>query len=389
MKQLLYRLPPSLVKDYLVKFNSRQMGREEVCQALGISKTRLYEIRTEWLRDSERFTLEASGGDHACAWPPECAATALSLIGAAGDDGVNFALISDELARRHGFAKTRTAVMRYCKREWPLLVARPNRRGPKAVKRWQVGSAGELWQHDSTPVHVWGEAGDKQYLILTVDDATRQMVGGALCERETIREHFTLFRRLFERTGVPRCVYTDGFTMFGHEGEDIKTRCGRMFRGLGIEHRIAPSPQAKGKIERSMRTFQHRLATVLREMGVRSCPGAQPVIDDHLRHWNGAHINGTTGLIPDSAYAECVAKGLVLYAQTPPPHMLDLHISSQERRSVSGGNTVAFDGRKWVIGDTLRKHVWLVIHDHQFWVVEEEPSPLMTRWPKKLGHFRL
>ena len=83
MKQLLYRLPPSLVKDYLVKFNSRQMGREEVCQALGISKTRLYEIRTEWLRDSERFTLEAAGGDHACAWPPECAATALSLIGAA------------------------------------------------------------------------------------------------------------------------------------------------------------------------------------------------------------------------------------------------------------------------------------------------------------------
>ena len=133
MKQLLYRLPPSLVKDYLVKFNSRQMGREEVCQALGISKTRLYEIRTEWLRDSERFTLEAAGGDHACAWPPECAATALSLIGAAGDDGVNFALISDELARRHGFAKTRTAVMRYCKRGWDgggkLRISRISRMG--------------------------------------------------------------------------------------------------------------------------------------------------------------------------------------------------------------------------------------------------------------------
>ena len=43
---------------------------------------------------------------------------------------------------------------------------------------------------------------------------------------------------------------------------------GRICRVLGMNHRIAPTPQAKGKIERSMRTFQHRIVVVLKAEGV-------------------------------------------------------------------------------------------------------------------------
>ena len=43
---------------------------------------------------------------------------------------------------------------------------------------------------------------------------------------------------------------------------------GRMCRALGMNHRIAPTPQAKGKIERAMRTFQHRIVVVLKAEGV-------------------------------------------------------------------------------------------------------------------------
>ena len=41
-----------------------------------------------------------------------------------------------------------------------------------------------------------------------------------------------------------------------------------MCHAFGINHMIAPTPQAKGKIERAMRTFQHRLVVTLRAAGV-------------------------------------------------------------------------------------------------------------------------
>ena len=108
------------------------------------------------------------------------------------------------------------------------------------------------------------------------------------------------FRTAVAVHGLPSIVYTDGFTIFGHEGEDINTAYGRMCAAFGVTHIVAPTPQAKGKIERHMRTLQHRVRTLVLDAiasaGVTDLEGAAPVIARHIAFWNENHVNRTTGL---------------------------------------------------------------------------------------------
>lgn len=91
-------------------------------------------------------------------------------------------------------------------------------------------------------------------IIISKDDATRNVMACRVCERETLVEHYAALVQMFAHVGIPQALYTDAFTMFGKAGEDLKSKFGRICRAFGILHLVAPTPQAKGKIERDMRT---------------------------------------------------------------------------------------------------------------------------------------
>ena len=148
-----------------------------------------------------------------------------------------------------------------------------------------------------------------------------------VCERETLLEHFAMLEESFLRHGLPEAIYTDGFTMFGAGGEDLKSQFGRMCRAFGIVHRIAPSPQAKGKIERSMRTFQHRLVVVLRAEGADAPAKANAVAARHCDFWNATHVNDETGSVPDVLAARLAAEGRSRMRPVPDPRILRLFLS--------------------------------------------------------------
>jgi hypothetical protein len=223
------------------------------------------------------------------------------------------------------FTRSRTAVRAQVARVFQHHLARPAPQ-PKPRRRWQRPNAGELWQHDATPVELW-EAEHPQCMIVTIDDHTRQILHVSVWERETLWAHFQHLRAAFGRHGIPECLYTDGFTMFGREGVDAVTKCGRMLRALGIAHRVAPSPQAKGKVEHAVGTMQRRLVAVLKQHGVASAPDCAPVIAGHVGFWNANPPNRTTGLTPDAAYAVAKADGRVRYRPCPAAGLLDLHMS--------------------------------------------------------------
>ena len=103
--------------------------------------------------------------------------------------------------------------------------------------------------------------------------------------------------------------------MFGREGVDAVTKCGRMLRALGIVHRVAPSAQAKGKVERAIGTMQRRLMAVLTQHGVTSAADCVPVIAGHVAFWNAHHPNRTTRLTPDASHAAAKASGRVRRAK--------------------------------------------------------------------------
>lgn len=393
-RQLNARLPPDVVALVLAKFNARQMTTDEACLRLGVGRSRLYTLRTKWLRQGAGFRLGTSGGDTTGGWPAQAEAIAERLVIQAtlpGGEPVNYAAIADCILCETGRRMDRTTVMRHCRQKWPLLCQAPKR--PRPVKRWAMERAGALWQIDSTPLHLFGEDDQMQHLIAIVDDATREILAAQLVASDSVQAEMEAFRAAVAVHGLPSSVYTDGFTVFGHEGEDICTAYGRMCAAFGVTHLVAPTPQAKGKVERHMRTLQHRVRTIVLDAiasaGVTDLVGAAPVVARHIALWNANHVNRTTRLTPRQAYERCVAGKKTEYRPAPSPALMDLFLARHEQRAVTGGNRVQYMGRTFEIGPTARKRVWLVIRPEVLHVVEEDPLAHRDRWPVKLGTFRL
>ena len=304
--------------------------------------------------------------------------------------GVNYALIADCIAQETGRRFDRTTVMRFCRKTWPLFCKTPRRRRP--VRRWAMEAAGALWQIDSTPVHLFGPPEAVQHVVAIEDDATREIVAIGIFDSDSVLAEMAVFRMAVEARGVPTAIYTDGFTVFGHEGEDIKTAYGRMCAALSVNHLVAPSPQAKGKIERSMRTFQHRVAAIVTAaVAMKRISGlaeANEVVRRHVAFWNENHVVSTTKLAPSQALAKCREQGLVEYRPVPSATILDLFEARHVERSVVGGNRIRFNGREYKIAPTMKKKVWLVIRRDRFWVVDDDPLKNKCQWPAKLGSYK-
>ena len=118
---------------------------------------------------------------------------------------------------------------------------------------------------------------------------------------DTTWHHFQHFRRAFTLHGLPVALYTDGLALFGHvstaDGRDPRSEFQRALTALGVTHLVAPSPQAKGKIERRFGTFQKRFVTRLAYEKVTDYAPAQELLARELARQNRT-VCRTTGLIP-------------------------------------------------------------------------------------------
>ena len=109
-------------------------------------------------------------------------------------------------------------------------------------------------------IHPCGPAAAKPTLLRTVDDHSGLNLAGRFVESDTTWNHCEHFRQAFETWGLPEINDPDGLSLFGpssrHDHRDPKSEFQRARRGLGVAHLVAPTPQAKGKIERRFGTFQ-------------------------------------------------------------------------------------------------------------------------------------
>lgn len=394
-QQLKTRLGNEATERVIRRFNDGELSLAETQGMLGLGKSQVYNLRTKWLASKKSADfLGVSGGDHTREWPPECVEHLKTMVEASKDDGSNFELYADELERKFEFRRDRSNVRKWCERNiMPLMRSvfpiekKPE---PSRLRRWERASYGELYQHDSTPRHIWGAKEDYQHIILSLDDATRKVMASRVCERETILEHFAMLEESFRRYGIPEALYTDGFKMFGHEGVDMKTQFGRMSRAFGINHLIAPTPQAKGKIERAMRTFQHRLVVTLRAEGIDNTVGANAVTSAHCDFWNAKHENEETGMVPDERVRVLIAAGRNSMRSAPDKRVLHLFLAQHVSRRVESGCRIDFMGRKWKIARTLRKTVWLAVRplERGFCILETQPDPTNPVVPRVLARYQ-
>jgi hypothetical protein len=300
-------------------------------------------------------------------------------------------LVADELESRMGFKRHRESVAAFARTHFPHLICQPEPR-PKARRRWERSRIDELWQHDSS-IHQWWPAAEKQTLLLTVDDHSRKLLGAVFVPTDTTWNHFEHFRRLFLRHCLPMVVYTDGLSLFGHDSmADDRDPCSefqRAFSALGVTHLVAPSPQAKGKIERRFGTLQKRLVAILAYEKVSNYVTAQIVLDREVQRQN-ATVCRTTGLSPNVAWEKALAEKRTVTRPCPPVTLLDLHLALHLKRRVNADCQIDFLGRSWHIFPTKRSSITLIHHPlRQFWAVTQPPTPPLNIWPEILGNYSL
>jgi transposase InsO family protein len=119
--------------------------------------------------------------------------------------------------------------------------------------------------------HQW--FGDDRWhdLIVILDDATGEIYHASLVDAESTASVMTALRQVVEKEGVFCSLYSDRASHFWSTpkaGEPVDrqalTQVGRALRDLGISMIPAYSPQARGRSERSFRTWQGRLPQELR-----------------------------------------------------------------------------------------------------------------------------
>ena len=385
--QLAHRIETSLVCEILDLFNAGQMDSATACERLQIGRTQLYRLRTRWLKDKGAFELRLSGGNHKELWPKTVTDFLEEILPLSKP--LNYAFIADQLERRFQFKRARATVADYIQEHYPDHIAQ-NPPGPKPRRRWECAAIGELYQHDSSP-HQWWPSALKQALILTADDHSRRIVA-ARFDADTTWSHFCIIRPSFEKHGPPANFYTDGLSLFGHtssmDRQDTCSQFQRALTGIGVNHRVAPSPQAKGKIERLFGTFQKRLVTLFAYEKVRDHDHANQLLQHEIEHYNQNHRHGSTGLTPNQAWEKAQAEGRSKLQAVPAEKLLNLHFALHIPRRVSSANTVEFLGRTWKITPTAHKTVLIVHHPHKrFWITA--PAKLPATWPDILGSYSL
>jgi transposase len=149
------------------------------------------------------------------------------------------------------------------------LLERAPRRGAHRRKRPRRPLPGMMVHQDGSR-HAWLGGQPSLDLIVTLDDATSEVLSAFLVDEEGTASTFRALQEVFGRHGLPLSLYTDRGSHYFHTPEGggkvdraNLTQVGRALDHLGVEHIAAYSPQARGRSERVFQTLQDRLTKEL------------------------------------------------------------------------------------------------------------------------------
>jgi len=300
------------IHDVLAQFCEGSMTRDRACASLGISTTRLYELRGEFLRARAECRVATwqpggSGGDHAPSWPADVEAFATRALAA----GYGYAFVASEVERLFGKVLARSQVRHWALRTGRVSPAKPPRL-PSHIRRWQRGSVGELWQLDVTPEHWFGEGTPALPLFDMLDDCSRLQVGCAIYRSETVDAYLHFLHQAFMTYGLPQEIYVDHARIFEGNKENNLTRLAWRLKFYEISFVFADSPEAKGKIERIHQVWQDRLPAYFRlnsltlESDLEEVNGHVDLLRGHRNH---REKHRELKMYPQDAWDVAIAQG--------------------------------------------------------------------------------
>ena len=218
--------------------------------------------------------------------------------------------------------------------------------------------------HQDASTHEWvpGESWD---LVVTMDDATGEVLSGFLVEEEGTWSSFRGILETVEALGLFDSLYTDRGSHYFHTpkagGKVDKgnpTQFGRAMAELGIEMVAGYSPQARGRSERLFGTLQGRLPQELAKAGVTGMDAANEFLRAFWPRFNASFA--VEPAEPESAFAALLPS---LKAELP-----DI-LCLKAERTVGNDNCVTYRGRKLQIPPHRHRCHYVcakvAVHEHE------------------------
>jgi hypothetical protein len=291
--QLAVRHGAAFVRHLLEEYSQQRLTAAAVATTLGLSTRRITQLAGAYVQaraqgQAATWVPGHSGGNRQQAIPSAVAALWRTLFTTQPPASYSFA--ASEALRRYQFTVDRATV-----RRWVLQqqLVRPARKpvAIASVRRWQCGQIGALWQLDVSP-HAWfGVDAPALPLFDMLDDCSRVITGTRLYEHEILPAYLDFLPRAFERYGLPLALYVDYHSFFFSQVPDALTYLGRALHFYDISFRYAPTPQAKGKVERLHQFWQNRLPTFFAAERIQTLAGANPAVDQLREHHNHAELH--------------------------------------------------------------------------------------------------
>jgi GAF domain-containing protein len=376
--QLIKRLPAPLIRHLLASHRAGQLCAQAAATELGLAHTRLYELYADYLRasaqgHSQTWSPGLSGGDHHPDWTAEVTALLTTLL--SSKPPCSYSAAASELHRRLNFKTDRASVRRWAIAHHlnPDTRYKPTR---KPIKRWQARDYGALWQYDASP-HAWlPETSDKQVLLDILDDATRLNTGARLYPSETLLAHFDFLSRVFQTHGLPLALYVDYHSFFYTHNPDAFTQLGQALHFYGVKLLYAPTPQAKGKIERRHDYWQKRLVPLLAADRIAELVGANLLLDPLVPHANQHEIHRELGCTPLQAQQQALAENRSVIRPAPNCPWWPYVWSQQTRVRVGDDGQVPVGAQRQPIDAPPRSRVIRCLRpDGDIYYLRHAPAP--------------
>jgi transposase len=265
----------------------------------------------------------------------------------------------EKLSEQHGIQLSYTLVKNAL--QGAGLACKQKRRSVHRRRRPRRSLPGMLLHMDGS-THAWFRDERWYDLIVILDDATSEIYYAQLVEEEGTRTVMAALREVIENRGIFCALYSDRGTHFfvnPKAGEPVDkarlTQVGRALRELGIQMIPAYSPQARGRMERSYRTWQGRLPQELRIRGLKTKEAANAFLHaEYIDEFN-------------RRFAVAAASKGSAFVRTR-RRDLDLIFSIQHPRTVNQDNTVTVDNRVFQIEKTRWRNTLagcsVVVHEH-------------------------
>jgi hypothetical protein len=303
-QQLSHRHAPSFIRHVLERFRLRSLNAAKATSQLGISRSRLYALASAYNTARARkhlhlWTPGTSGGDHVTVWPQPVLDLLKKRLACTPPCPYSFA--ASEALRLHAFKLDRAQVRRWALAN-KLAHTVPPKKVRAAVCRWQRAQIGELWQLDASP-HRWFPHSKLSFPMLNMlDDCSRLFTGSKIYERELLLSYFDFLPAAFLAHGRPLQIYVDYHSIFFTHDPDALTQLGWALKFYDISFLYAPTPQAKGKIERAHHYWQGRLPAYFASEKITEIQTANPQIDALRAHRNAHEIHRELRQTPQRAW---------------------------------------------------------------------------------------